>query len=286
MSAPSDVDRCLRAMTNDGGLRLVAVALRETVRGATSIQEVGSPLAEELAALMVGTILLRETTSPTRRVQIALRDSSGGKLIADSLPDGKTRGLVNPGNDPRVVGRGRRMEVTYSQGNGALHKGIVEIADDTEIEAAMMTYLQESEQILSSMSIATTPSAGSEAGRATAVGFVVQLLPELERSLLETMTERLAKLRDVNDLRNAGDEGLPTATELVARIFDGLEYTILADSPVCFGCNCSKDRFLAGLSTLGSDEVSSMIEAGEALELRCEACGRDYEITVDELRAL
>lgn len=266
-------------MTLDGGFRLVATALGDTVSGAAEAQCVGAPLSVRLAELMTGAVLLRETTSPSRRVQISLRDSAGGSLIADSLPDGTTRGLVNPGaeNPDRLRGD-TIMRVTHTLMQGRIHHGVVSVPEGSAISEALMTYLQESEQILTNMVVAAT----AEGGALTAAGYVVQLLPELERTPLAAMTERLDELEPLADVVS---RGAVTAGALVDRILYGFEHSILADSPIRFGCNCSRDRIINGIATLAPDEISAMIAAAEPLAVRCDACGQSYEIQPAELAA-
>jgi molecular chaperone Hsp33 len=280
-------------MTSDGGFRVIATTMRTTVNEAARAQGVSGAVAVRLAELMAGAVLLRETTSPGRRVQISLRDRAGGSLVADTLPDGTTRGLVNPGEDnPAALSGEATMKVTYTMPNGALHTGVVRV-EHSNISEALMTYLQESEQILSSLSVAAVGIASPPGGNGvtnghgshplTAAGYVVQLLPELERTPLEAMTDRLSDLEGLGTLLTRDQ---PTAGDLIERVFEGFEYSILADSQVRFGCNCSRERILSGLATLGRVEIESMIAEAAPLEVRCEACGQSYEIRTAELTTL
>ena len=266
-------------MTADGGFRLIATTLRETVSQAAETQQLAGPLSVRLAELMTGAVLLRETTSPSRRVQVALRDAGGGSLVADSLANGITRGLVNPGADsPAALESDAILKVSYTLPRGDLHVGVVAV-EHSDISRALMTYLQESEQILSSTAVAAVGGGGE----LQAAGFVVQLLPELERDALAAMTERLSDLEALSTVLSHTE---PSADDLIERVFEGFEYTILADSRVRFGCNCSMDRILAGLATLGVDEIEAMIAAATPLDIRCDACGRTYEVEPEALESL
>ncbi len=297
-------------MTDDGGFRLLIVSLVQTTHEAAVAQNIVAPnvprgakaevtgstennknfsykTGKLLAELMVAAVLLRETTAPSRRVQIAFLQQDGTRLVADSLPDGLTRGLINPGEKVPSSGStssSARLEVTYTQPNGALHKGIVAVNEDHDISAAMMTYLQESEQILSTLALGhgTHPIGKDRNERAVwAIGFVVQLLPELAHEQLEAMTERLA----ANPLAGLlGDTEPPTPEILIDRLFANWKYTVLADSPIRFGCNCTRERFIAGLSTLAQTEIDAVIEEKMPLELRCDACGQTYSIKPSELK--
>src|SRR5438105_3927008 len=105
-SVDSTGDQVVRLMTMDGAFRLIAAVTTETARGALAAQAAGDELGLRLAELMTSAVLVRETTQPSRRVQLVWQDRRGSSLVADALPDGLNRGLVNPGEDVPVLTEG------------------------------------------------------------------------------------------------------------------------------------------------------------------------------------
>lgn len=277
-------DRVTRAMTSDGAFRVIAAITTGTSIEAARAQGLSGMGALKLAELITGAVLLRETTQPGRRVQILMRDGGGGVLVADSLPDGTNRGIVNPGAaDIRGVeiqpsGGDTTMQVSYTMPNGALHQGLVAVPEGSDLSTALMRYMQQSEQTVSVIAV----RALTEGGQVTAAGgYVIQLLPEAERTALKAMTQHLDGLDSLDSLLL---EPITSSRELVSRVLDGFEHDELADTPLRFGCTCSEERVLAGLASLGQDEVASLLEGEAVLEVRCDACGQRYEIEPDELR--
>ena len=57
----------------------------------------------------------------------------------------------------------------------------------------------------------------------------------------------------------------------------------LADAAIRFGCRCSRERMLLGPASLPRDDLRAVVDAGEDLELGCDACGTRYVIPVVEL---
>src|SRR5687768_314676 len=106
---PDRSDRVIRALTTDGAFRVIAATTTATARGALAVQTTGGELGLRLAELITAAVLLRETTQPARRVQLLWRDRRGGTLVADALPDGDNRGLVNPGEDTDVLAAGDHL---------------------------------------------------------------------------------------------------------------------------------------------------------------------------------
>ena len=124
----SVTDRVVRAITDDGAFRVITAMTTETVRGAVAAQEARGPIAQRFGELITGAILVREAMAPALRVQGILKGKrSKGSLVADSHPDGTSRGLVNFGSrdGELLLGDGVHLElgVQRLQGGGELPDG-------------------------------------------------------------------------------------------------------------------------------------------------------------------
>ncbi len=272
-------------MTSDGAFRVIAAITTETAAQAARTQGLSGASALRLAELITGAVLLRETTQPGRRVQILMRDQRGGVLVADAMPDGSNRGIVNPGKPDQTskvpsAASDTTMQVSYTMASGALQQGVVEVPAGSDLSTALMRYRQLSEQTRAVNSV-TARAAGTD-GVAAAGGYVVQLLPEAERPALQAMTDHLDGLDALQELL-AGP--ITSSRELVSRLLHGFDHAELADSPLTFGCTCSEERVLGGLAKLAPDDVASLLDTERPLEVRCDACGTRYDIDPDELRA-
>jgi molecular chaperone Hsp33 len=279
VTQPSDT--VVRALTQDGAFRVIVALTTSTVRDTVLAQEVRGPTAQRLGELVTGAILVREAMAPGLRVQVVLQGANkGGSLVADSHPDGSTRGIVNLGGKREVViGRGSLLQVMRTMPRG-IHQGVVEVPEPGGISEALMAYMQESEQVASVISACTQLRDG---GVARSGGYFVQLLPEAERGLLMVMTERLAAFPPLDTLLG---EGTLTAQSLLGELLYGMPFAVVSDSQVRFGCNCSKERLLRTLATLPQAEIADMIQQDEPLQTRCDGCGKEYVVTIEELVTL
>jgi molecular chaperone Hsp33 len=271
-------DRVVRAMTMDGAFRVIAAVTTDTVHGALAAQDASDDLALRLGELITAAVLVRETTQPGRRVQILWRDRRGAALVADALPDGTNRGMVNPGERSSVAATGDHiLQVNYTLPNGAMHQGVVAIPDGDDMSTALIRYMHQSEQTVSMVAITALPGAGDVR---LAGGYLVQLLPEATRPVIDAMTAHLANLPPISEML-----GGASAADLIAAVLLGFEHAELASSELTFGCTCSEARVMLGILSLPPDEVQSMID-GEPLEVRCDACGARYVIEPEALREM
>jgi molecular chaperone Hsp33 len=276
-------DSVVRAITDDGAFRVIAARTTETVRGAMRAQEASGATAKHFGELITGAILVREAMAPQLRLQGILKGASGrGSLVADSYPDGSTRGLVNFGarKEEIQLRSGALLQVMRTLPNGMLHQGVVEVPEDGGVSGALMAYLQDSEQVVSTIAVTAIVEHGD---LVAAGGYLVQLLPEVERGPLMVMTERLQH-------RSPLDDVLRSATASAGAVLDellfGMPYSRVGESTLRFECRCSETRLLASLATLPHADIEEILADGELLEIRCDYCGKEYAISPETLRSV
>jgi molecular chaperone Hsp33 len=276
-------DRVLRAITDDDNFRVIAAATTETVRQALVSQRATGTTARHFADLLTGAVLVRETMSPGHRVQGVLKGSGGrGSLVADTHPDGLTRGLVQlpRGGGEFSLGSGSVLQVMRSMAHGRLHRSVVEPPSGGGVPEALMTYMQTSE------SVTCVLAAGALWDGATLVfagGYVVQLLPGATRGPLMIMTERLERLPPLSTLL-ADLEGSPR--RMLEELLYAMPYAELDDRPVTFGCKCSQEAVVSGLASLSREEIADMVRAQNVLEVSCDYCRSTYRVPAAQLQGL
>jgi molecular chaperone Hsp33 len=278
-------DRAVRAITDDGAFRVIVVSTVDTVRGAISAQRAHGATAKHLGELITGAVLIREAMAPGLRVQAILKPSGHGNLVADSNPDGTSRGLVSFGGPRNVpeevsVGAGALLQVMRTLPTGMLHQGVVEVPEEGGISGGLMAYMQDSEQVVSMIAVGIL----IEDDRVFAAGgYLVQLLPEVERGPLMVMTERLSRFSGFEEFL-AKDDTSPD--RLLDELLYGMPFTRLDESRLSFACQCSHVRVVASLATLPRDDLRELMKDGDVLEIRCDYCGKDYQIPPVSLRSL
>jgi molecular chaperone Hsp33 len=275
-------DSVVRAITLDGAFRVITALTTETVRGAIAVQSASGVTAQRLGELITGAILVREAMAPTLRVQVIVKGATGrGSLVADAHPDGTSRGLVNLGKGRDVdIGAGSLLQVMRTLPSGSLHQGVVEVPATGGISGGLMTYMQESEQVVSMIAVATLLGPG---GIGPSGGYLVQLLPEVERGPLMVMTERLNHLERLDDVLAV--EGA-SADALLDELLYGMPFSRLDDSPLSFSCRCSELRVMTTLASLPRTDVEEMVNDGKVLDIRCDYCGKEYQVSPAQLRSL
>jgi molecular chaperone Hsp33 len=278
-------DTVLRAITDDGTFRVIAADTTATVRGAIEAQKVEGPeLVRTFADLLTGAVLVRESMAPDNRLQAILQgDDPRMRMIADTHPDGSTRGLLQMPESTRTMPIGERgvLQIARTLHNGSLHQGVVQVPPNSPtLSSVFMAYMQESEQVVTVVAVGSHFAAGEVVA---AGGYMVQLLPEVAEGPLMVMTERLKNFEDIVPLLA---RGAASPEALLAETLYGMPYTKVGERTVHFGCRCSPERLAGSLASLPKSDIESLIQGGKTLDIECDYCRKHYQFTMDQLKNL
>jgi molecular chaperone Hsp33 len=281
-AAASSGDSVFRAMTDDGAFRVVTLRSTQTIQGLLRAQQAFGVTGRHLGDLATGTTLVRETMSPRLRVQGILKRGDGpGYLLGDSHPSGQTRGLVGMKAGAPAFGMdGAVLQIVRSMQDGRVHQGVVGVPDGGDVSQGLMAYMQESEQI-TTMIVVSTVLEGEQV--VAAGGYLVQLLPNVGYGLLAIMTERLNDFVNI-DAQILRDGFTPRA--LCEELLYGMPFTVLEETPLRYGCWCSRTSMMGALASINRSDVQSMVDDGEVLEITCDYCRQEYRVTPPELAGL
>ena len=64
-------------------------------------------------------------------------------------------------------------------------------------------------------------------------------------------------------------------------LFEDVEITDKQD--LFYTCDCSKEKMLAALSTIGKNELKKMIQEDHGCEMSCQFCNTKYQFSEEEL---
>jgi molecular chaperone Hsp33 len=211
-------------------------------------------------------------------------EEEAGQLVADSHPDGSTRGLMQPGSGdapPDVRQTRATLQMMRTLPNSDLHRGVVELPESGNLSEAFMRYMQLSEQIVSMISLGSAVEGENPA----AGGFVVQVLPEAAEAdaAMETMTRRL---EDFVEIRERLQNSNASPSQLIEQIFEGMPFTWLDNSDIRFGCHCSQLRVMTTLTVLDRSDIQDLVDEGEPLSIDCDYCGASYTVEIAQLQGL
>lgn len=150
----------------------------------------------------------------------------------------------------------------------------------SEIAEDLTYYFATSEQVPSAVGLGVLMNKNNTVRQAG--GFIVQLMPFAEESVISRLEQNVAKISSVTSLLEEGH----TPESLLETVLDGFDVEINDRVPTQFYCNCSKSRVEKALISIGRKELNEMIQEGKPVELNCHFCNTNYTFTVEELKEI
>ena len=283
-------DYIIRATAADGYVRAFGATTRNTVEAARATHNT-SPVATAAlgrlltAGAMMGVMMKGEDDTLTLKIE-GNGPIEGLTVIADS--HGNVKGYAfNPNVLIHANDKGK-LDVA-----GALGIGVLTIIKDigmkepyigqtilvtSEIAEDLTYYFATSEQTPSSVALGVLMNRDNTVRQAG--GFILQLMPGADESVISALESRLAEISSITALL---DEGL-TPEDILTRLLGDMDLEIMDKIPTQFYCNCTKERVERAIVAIGHKDLQEMIDSDEPIDVCCDFCNTHYEFSVDELK--
>lgn len=282
-----------RFVTNDFTVRISAVDTTEVVQEMQSIQHCLPLAAIGVGRAMTGALLMASQLKPGQEVGVLLKGNGPlGSLYGQASYEGHVRGYC-PYPDYQAPKSEDFLSVGKALGNGTLtvtrqqpfqkqpHHGTVELVTG-EVGDDIAHYLHQSHQIRSLVSLGVYIDTYGKVKAAG--GVVIEVMPGVEEAIVEKIEDNANRFqKNISQLILDGAKPI----DLVKPYLEGLPFTqIPHDFPVSYHCPCTNDRVKRALGTLGMNDLNEMIAEDKVSNIQCQMCGRNYQVTVQELEEL
>lgn len=285
-------DYIVRATAADHSIRAFAITSKNIVEEARKDHNTSPVITAALGRLlsgaaMMGTMMKGEKDLLTVQIQCQ-GPAQGLTVTADSA--GHVKGFPRVADvalPPNALGK---LDV-----GGALGLGVMSVIKDMglkepyvgqialqtgEIAEDLTYYFATSEQVPSAVGLGVLVDVDGSVKQAG--GFIIQLMPFIDEKVVDKLEEKLANVKSVTSMLDAGLSPEMILEELLGE-FD-LEIT--DHMATQFYCNCDKKRVEKALIGVGRKNLNDMVQDGETIEVGCHFCNTKYEFTVEELKEL
>ncbi len=285
-------DYIVRATAANARIRAFACTTKELVEKARTAHDTSPVVTAALGRLMsagcmMGSMLKGEKDVLTLQVK-GTGPMKGMTVTADSK--GNVKGYAI---EPQVIlpanSKGK-LDVGGAVGEGMLtvikDMGLKEpysgqtVLQTGEIAEDLTYYFATSEQVPSGVGLGVLLDKNNTVKQAG--GFIIQLMPFAEESVIAKLESNLAKVQSVTALFEAGN----SPEQILDILLEGMEVEITDIMPAVFCCDCSKERVEKVIVSIGRKDIKEMIADGEDVEVNCQFCNSHYKFNVEELKEL
>lgn len=289
------MDKLIRGTAADGTIRVMAAITTETVTEAVRRHQTSPTASAALGRALTGTLLLGSSLKEFDRLTVKIECNGLIEgIVAETTANGKVRGYVkNPSAElppkengkfdvSRIIGEGMFHVIREAgfevglytkpyHGSVPLYTG--EIAED------FAYYLLKSEQIPSAVLLGVLLQ-NEEPYVKAAGGVMLQMMPGANEHIITMLEDTIQHAPQLSSIIKEG----ASAEDLIKLALGVIDYEILEEKPVEFACNCSQERAVALISSLGREEVESMLREDKGASMTCGFCNNTYTLDENDLQ--
>ena len=285
-------DYIIRAVAANRQIRAFAAVTTDTVETARKDHNTSPVATAALGRLLTGGAMMGAMMKGEKDI-LTLQVKGDGPIqgitvTADS--QGNVKGYV--GNPDVILPANSKGKLDVS---GAVGAGYISVIKDMglkepyvgqvtlqtgEIAEDLTYYFATSEQVPSAVGLGVLMNKNNTVRQAG--GFIVQLMPFAEESVIAKLEENISKISSVTSLLEEGH----TPESLLNVVLDGFDIEINDTLPTRFYFNCIKSRVEKALISIGRKELNEMIQEGKDVELNCHFCNTNYVFHVEELKEI
>lgn len=291
------MDKLIHGLAADATVRVMAAITTDTVREAVRRHQTAPTASVALGRTLTGALLLGASLKDFDRLTVKIEsDGLVEGIVAEAVADGKVRGYIkNPLADllqkpdgsfdvAGIVGKGMMYVIRESGFELGLHRepyvGSVPL-ETGEIAEDFAYYLMKSEQIPSAVLLGVSLQA-EEPFVHCAGGVMIQMLPTANPNIAVMIEDTILHSPSLTTVIREG----ASPEDLLKMTLGIIDYEILGEKDVKFECNCSFDRAVQLIASLGKTEVAAMLEEDKGATMTCGFCNNVYTLNENDLRKI
>ena len=286
-------DQIIKFLAHDGKISVVCAATTNLVEEARKLHDL-SPLATAAMGrvLTITSLIGAEMKNKTDKLTIQVKGNGPiGKIVAvsDNIPKVKAC-IANPHADLPLNEFGK-LDVGGAIGN----QGFINVIKDIglkepyigistltsgEIAEDFANYFQSSEQRQTAVALGVLVDKN---GVRSSGGYIITPMPDATEEEISIVEQSIFQAGAISKML---DNNL-TLKEIAQKVTGDKNVKVMDASiePV-YECGCSKEKFADGLMTLGTQQLTELIEEEGKAEIQCQFCNKLYNFNKEELEEI
>lgn len=286
-------DYIVRGMSMDGFVKVAAICSTGIVSRAAQIHKTTTNATAAFGRALTAASLMGNTQK-VENGSMTLQIKGGGpigSIVCVSDATGNVRGYVVEPNVPLVEKYPGKLDVGATVGtDGTLtvirdlqmkepYVGSIPLVSG-EIGDDVTAYFAQSEQIPTACALGVLVD--KDQSVKVAGGYLIQLLPGAPEETIDLVEAGIRRAGAVTAMLEQG----MTPEDILGAVCGDLGVLFMETTPVSYKCYCSRERVTGALLSLGSKELTEIIEEGKTFPVECQFCDTQYVFTPEDIKKL
>lgn len=286
-------DYLIRGIEKNGKFKFVGAKTTELVNAARKAHETSASASAALGrTLTAGALMSIQLKNPDDSLTLIISGNGiGGNILVSVNNKGEIKGYIDNPKADLPSNKNNKLDVAGIVGNIGYVKTIMDLGMKEpyvgqsqivsgEIAEDIANYYLTSEQVNSAVALGVLVD--TNLSIINSGGYLIQLLPGATDEDITKLENAITSKPNVTDLMKEYED----FQELLTYLLEDFELEILEKSNIGWNCNCSRERTLEMLKTIGIEELESIIEEDGGAEVVCQFCNEKYQISKKELEQL
>ncbi|RDE18197.1 Hsp33 family molecular chaperone HslO [Motiliproteus coralliicola] len=278
----SSADQIQRFIFDDADVRGVLVGLDQSYHDCLDRHQYPQPVKQLLGQMLAAVSLLSSTLKFEGRLSLQARgDGAVSLLMAECTRQNHLRAIAQVNADidgedlVELLGKGQ-LAITIEPEKGQRYQGLVPL-EHPQLAQCLEQYFAQSEQLATRIMLA--------ADERTASGMLLQALPSNDQG--ERYQENWARIDHLGSTLTLKELQELDNETLLFRLFHEEQVRLYESNDLVFKCDCSKERCMRALLSLGEEELQQMQQEQQgSVAIDCQFCNSRYEVDPVELEQL
>lgn len=285
-------DMIISGMAADNQVRFYSAYTKDLVEAARTIHNTSPVATAALGRLLTAGCIMGSMCKNKNDVLTLQIQCSGpiGGLTVTANGKAQVKGYVNHPDILLPASSKGKLDV-----GKALDLGVLSVIKDIglkepyvgqtnlvtgEIAEDLTYYFAVSEQIPTSVALGVLMEKTNTVKHAG--GFIIQMMPFAEESLIAALEDRL---KDFSSITGLMEQGM-SPKDMMHKLFEGYDLTFHEPVSPAYHCDCSKEKVYRAVMSIGKNEIEEMIADQKPIEVNCQFCNQHYIFDIADLKSM
>ncbi len=278
------MDYLIRGLALNNKIRILATDSTLSCQEASKIHDCYPVASVALGRVLTGAAIMGTMLKGEEQLTIQVNgNGTAGTIMADANGKGEVKCFMsNPhaesenGLVKEVVGDLGFLKVIKNVGMKESFGGEV-LLQTGEIGDDLSYYFYTSEQIPSVVGLSVILNDFGNIKKAG--GYIIQILPNAGEDVIDKVEERVKAFSNLNELLKT-----KKIEDILKEMFE--DFYVMQTIDLKYKCNCSKEKFAAGIKLIGNEEIEDMINVDKGCHIKCNFCRKEYVFDEEDLKKL
>lgn len=283
-------DKLIRGIEKNGKFKFAAVKTTNLVNEAKKHHNTSATASAALGrTLSAGALMSTMLKNKDDKLTLIIAGNGpGGNILVTANNSGELKGYIDNPTADLPPNKNGKLDVSGIVGNYGYVKTIMDLGlkepyvgqseiISGEIAEDIANYYLTSEQINTAVALGVLVD--TDLSIINSGGYLIQLLPDATEDDIIKLEKSITSKPSLTEIMNQHEK----IEDLMNYLLEDFEIEISEEKDIEWHCNCSREKTIDMLKSIGSKEIEDIISEDEQAQVVCQFCNEKYNFNKNDL---